>query len=62
MDDGDENDDDNDSMSMLFKAKMDHDSTFKLTGYAWTYDRKVNEKSIQVSYKTYANGLDVTVV
>ena len=48
-------------MSMLFKAKMDHDSVFKLTAYAWSYDRDVAEKAFQVSYKTYANGLDVTV-
>ena len=54
--------DDNDSMSMLFKAKVNYNSNFELRAYAWSYDRTVDAKQFQVSYKTYAGGLDVTVV
>ena len=61
VDDGNGNDD-NDSLSMLFKAKMTQDSSFQLKAKVSSHDRTIPAKQFQVSYKTYASGLDLTVL
>ena len=61
VDDGN-GDDDNLSLSLLYQAKMDVDSTFEVVAQAWTHAHRIPKKRLQIGYKTYGKGLDLTLL
>ena len=61
VDDGN-GDDDNLSLSLLYQAKMEVDSTFEVVAQAWTKAHRIPEKQLQIGYKTYGKGLELTLL
>ena len=61
VDDGNGNDD-NLSLSLLYQAKMDVDSTFEVVAQAWSKAHRIPEKQLQIGYKTYGKGLELTLL
>ena len=61
VDDGN-GDDDNLSLSLLYQAKMDCDSHFEVVGQAYTRAHRIPESQLQIGYKTYGPGLELTLL
>ena len=53
--------DDNASLSLLYKEKMNQTSTFHVWSKAYTEDIRILPKHLQIGYKTYGSGHDLTV-
>jgi len=61
IDDGDGKDD-NASVAMLFKRTMTQNSTFKIKVAGGSGVRKIPRTQLQIGYKTYGAGHDLTVL
>ena len=61
IDDGDGKDD-NASVAMLFKRTMTQNSTFKVKVAGGSHVRRIPATQLQIGYKTYGAGHDLTVL
>ena len=61
IDDGDGNDD-NASVALLYKTVMTQNSTFRIMAQAGSHIRKIPATQLQIGYKTYGPGHDLTVL
>ena len=55
-------DDDNVSVSLLFKEKVAQDSQFQIKAWVSSYNRHIPPTQLQIGYKTYGSGLDLTIL
>ena len=62
VDDGKIGNDDNLSLALLYKAKMDYDSYFKVVADSFSEDHYIPHKQLQIGYKTYGQGLELTLL
>ena len=53
---------DNLSMALLYQAKMDTDSTFEVVAQTFTRTHRIPESQLQIGYKTYGQGLELTLL
>ena len=53
---------DNLSMALLYQAKVDTDSTFEVVAQVITRTHRIPESQLQISYKTYGEGLELTLL
>ena len=61
IDDGDGKDD-NASAGLLFKKTMTQDSNFEIKLAGGSHERKIPRTQLQVGYKTYGSGYELTVL
>ena len=60
-DDGN-NDDDNVSVSLLFKEKVTQYSHFQVKAWASSWNRQIPPTHLQIGYKTYGSGHDLFTI
>ena len=53
---------DNLSMALLYQAKMDTDSTFDVVAEVFSRTHRIPASQLQISYKTYGEGLELTLL
>ena len=53
---------DNLSFALQYKAKMEAASTFEVVAEAYTVAHRILEKQLQIGYKTYGEGLELTLL
>merc|ERR1712071_262289 len=60
VDDGN-GDDDNASLSILYKEKVTQNATFHVWSKAFTEDIRILENHLHIGYKTYGSGHNVSI-
>ena len=53
---------DNLSVALLYQAKVDTDSTFEVVAQVFHRTHRIPESQLQISYKTYGEGLELTLL
>ena len=53
--------DDNLSLSLFYKGQVDYDCEYQLFAKALPFTHKIKEDQLQISYKTYGVGHELTV-
>ena len=53
---------DNLSLALLYQAKMDKDSTFEVVAQAHARTHYIPESQLQIEFKTYGEGLELTLL
>ena len=53
---------DNLSVTLLYQAKVDIDSTFEVVAQVTGTTHRVPESQLQIAYKTYGEGLELTLL
>ena len=53
---------DNLSMALQYKAKMDAASTFHVVARGYEMTHRIREDQLQIGYKTYGEGLELTLL
>ena len=53
---------DNLSFALQYKAKMEAASTFEVVAQAYSMAHRIQENQLQIGYKTYGEGLELTLL
>ena len=53
---------DNLSMALQYKAKLDAASTFEVVARGYSMPHRIRESQLQIGYKTYGEGLELTLL
>ena len=53
---------DNLSMALLYQARMEADSTFEVVAQVKSFAHRIPESQLQIGYKTYGEGLELTLL
>ena len=62
VDKSDKSNADNLSVALLYQAKVDTDSTFEVVATVFARSHFVPESQLQIAYKTYGEGLELTLL